>query len=215
MACRCAPALVVLRNEINSRWPNRDKASDGCCGDAAHAARKSDHNANASGYAHAHDFDEDLFSDAGDRPLWDTLRPILLADSRTKYVIYEARIMYPDGTNKPYTGINAHTHHLHLSIKTTATHDTRRWLPLALPEDDLTPEEHQWLSNLNHHVTHPEVGAIARLQKLEDAVFKGVPDHGMPAIRQAVMDVAYNVAGLDLPNRPSTIKKIMAKLGIG
>ena len=138
MACRCAPALVVLRHEVNARWPNRDKASDGCCGDAAHAARKSDHNADANGYAHAHDFDEDLFTGAGDRPLWDTLRPVLLADPRTKFCIYEARIMYPDGTNKPYTGVNAHKHHLHLSIKATATYDIRRWLaPPAAPSEDL------------------------------------------------------------------------------
>ena len=136
MPCRCAPALVALRNEVNARWPGRDKATDGCCGDAAHAARKSDHNANGSGYAHAHDFDEDIAS--GLRPLWDTLRPVLLRDARTKYVIYEARIMYPDGTDRPYTGLNAHKQHLHLSIKATATHDTRRWLPRTLaPQEDL------------------------------------------------------------------------------
>lgn len=138
--CRCAPALIALRSEINKKWPARDKASDGCCGDAAHAARKSDHNPDASGYAHALDIDEDIVQGGG-RPLWDTLRPILLRDSRTKYVIYEGRIMYPDGTNKPYTGVNAHDHHLHLSIKSTATHDTRPWLAYPTPRPAPAPTE--------------------------------------------------------------------------
>lgn len=196
MTCRCAPALVALRSEINERWPGRDKRSDGCCGDAAHAARKSDHNADRSGYAHAHDFDEDIAS--GTRPLWDTLLPILLADTRTKYVIYERRIMYPDGTNKPYTGANAHAHHLHLSIKSTATHDTRRWLPalhaaaLTPEEDDMTPDQ------------------ARKLDELHAAMFTGVPAYGVPPLRDAIVDTAYQVAGVDLPKKPSLLKKIAA-----
>lgn len=124
MACTCAPSLVALRNEVNALFLRRDKSSDGCCGDAAHAARKSDHNP-TGGYAHALDIDEDI--EPGRDLLW--LKPILLDDHRTKYVIYEGRIAYPDGADKPYTGPNAHLHHLHLSIKSTATFDTRRWIP--------------------------------------------------------------------------------------
>ena len=140
MACQCAPALLQLRKEINVRWPDRDKASDGCCGDDAHAARKSDHNP-TDGYAHALDIDEDL--DAGTHSLG-FLVPILLADSRCKYVIYEGEIHYPPSTTKPYTGVNAHKQHLHLSIKSTATFETRSWLaapntPPPAMEEDMPP----------------------------------------------------------------------------
>lgn len=136
MACRCAPALVTLRNQIDAAYPGRDKASDGCCGDPAHAGRKSDHNSTA-GFAHALDIDEDIVANMGDRPLWET-GILLLSDHRTKYLIYEARILYPDGTDKPYTGPNAHRHHLHISIKTIATRDTRPW-KIAKPASPAPP----------------------------------------------------------------------------
>lgn len=136
MSCRCAPALDALKAEVDRRWPGRDKLSDGCCGDADHAARKSDHNPDASGYAHARDIDEDLVKGMGDSQLW-AVGIHLLDDPRTKYLIYEARILYPDGTDRPYHGINAHRHHLHISIKANATHDTRPWLANLTEEDDM------------------------------------------------------------------------------
>lgn len=145
MACKCAPALLVLRNEVDARWPGRDRASDGCCGDAAHAARKSDHNPDASGYAHAEDIDEDIVQNMGDRPLW-LLGVRLLADRRTKYLIYERQLLYPDGTVKPYHGINAHEHHLHISIKPGTEHDTLPWLADAHGDDDLTDAERKQLT---------------------------------------------------------------------
>lgn len=37
-----ARSLDQLRGEINRRWPDRSKVSDGTLGDRAHAARKSD-----------------------------------------------------------------------------------------------------------------------------------------------------------------------------
>ena len=54
-----APSLVQLRNEINRRWPNRDKTSDGWIGDPAHQATKSDHNPDSKGCVHALDIDKD------------------------------------------------------------------------------------------------------------------------------------------------------------
>lgn len=151
MACKCAPSLDLLRNELNALFPNRDKASDGCCGDAAHAARTSDHNAKTSGvaigYACARDFDEDISTVMGDKELmWMCLG--LLSDTRVKYLIYEGMIYYPTGVAKVYTGINAHTHHLHVSIYDWAFNDMRPWniknylpsttpTPPTIPEDDM------------------------------------------------------------------------------
>lgn len=131
--CRCAPSLLMLRAQVDASWPGRDKSSDGCCGDAAHSNRKSDHNP-TNGFAHALDIDEDVVVGMGDKPLWE-FGIGLLTDSRTKYLIYEARILYPDGTDRPYSGPNAHKHHLHISIKSTATHDTRPW-PVPVPDEE-------------------------------------------------------------------------------
>lgn len=172
MPCVCAPALVALRNEVNALFLRRDKASDGCCGDEAHAARTSDHNP-TGGYAHALDIDEDV--EPGRDLLW--LKPILLRDKRTKYVIYEGRIAYPDGTDKPYTGVNAHLHHLHLSILPTATFDKRRWLAAGTTptttEDDmpLNDADKAWIQAFIFDVVRKELNPqLAALAAKIDAI---------------------------------------------
>jgi peptidoglycan hydrolase-like protein with peptidoglycan-binding domain len=59
MSWRVAGALLELRSEIDTRWPNRDRSSDGSIGDASHAASKSDHNPNPAGVVRAIDVDAD------------------------------------------------------------------------------------------------------------------------------------------------------------
>src|SRR6187431_1563394 len=49
MSWRLAKALEELRGEVNAKWPNRDKSSDGSVGDLSHQARKSDPNPNSAG----------------------------------------------------------------------------------------------------------------------------------------------------------------------
>lgn len=158
MACKCAPALDVLKRQIDERWPNRDKASDGCCGDAAHASRTSDHNPDSSGYAHARDIDRDL----GDNTDPHVLAEILLADHRAKYVIFDRHIGFlqhrglPVAAWPPYSGVNAHTHHIHISIQPTATHDVSLWALPTAQEDDLTPEQDARLTNVEKAVARIE-----------------------------------------------------------
>ena len=60
MAWRNTAAALKLREQVNARWPDRDKRSDGTIGDTAHAARKSDHNPDADGWVKALDIDADL-----------------------------------------------------------------------------------------------------------------------------------------------------------
>lgn len=146
MAYALAPSLVQYRAEINRLWPQRDKASDGWIGDAAHASRPSDHNPGARGLVHAFDTDEDLDGYRANTgpdatPLVNALISVERArvaagrPPRVKYVIYEGHILA--GVHgpapwqwRPYAGSNAHRLHVHLSILSTveAEQDTSPWL---------------------------------------------------------------------------------------
>lgn len=161
MACKCAPALNVLKEQLDKRWPARDRASDGCCGDAAHSTRKSDHNPDGAGFAHARDIDRDL----GDGTSPHTLAEVLLNDHRAKYVIFDGHIGFLQHRGLPvaqwpvYTGPNAHRHHIHVSIQPTATHDTNWWALPGTPvdeEDDLTKEQADQLQQVRDSVARQE-----------------------------------------------------------
>lgn len=115
MAYYLAPSLVKLRDQINDRWPSRSKASDGWIGDAAHNARKSDHN-------------PDYASGGVVRAIDVTLNGVNMAeiiaavqsDSRTSYFIHKGVIRGEPGFSaRKYTGANAHNIHIHISIKHT------------------------------------------------------------------------------------------------
>lgn len=131
-----APSLVALRREIDQRWPHRDRRSDGWLGDAAHSARQSDHNPDARGMVHALDVDKDGIDVAA-------LLAAAIGDRRVWYVIHNRQIWSRTygWDARPYTGANAHTEHVHISIQYAhdAEADTRPWLNQE--EDDMTPEE--------------------------------------------------------------------------
>lgn len=119
-----APSLAVLRSEVNRRWPNRSKASDGWIGDAAHSARASDHNPNSRGSVNA----LDITASGVDL---DVLIEALKADSRVYYIISN-RVIYSRTygfSPRYYSGANPHTLHLHVSIHQTRTaeQNTAAW----------------------------------------------------------------------------------------
>lgn len=150
MTYRLARSLDVLRSELNETLTLRDKSSDGWIGDAAHAARNSDHNpwikdAQGVGVVRALDIDEDLdgnTADSGKDAEWlaEYLRALGKAgDPRLNgggYVIYESRIA---GGSKgwewrPYTGPNGHKKHVHLSVsRDPAGYDSDRPWNLPVP----------------------------------------------------------------------------------
>ncbi len=119
-----APSLVRFRREVNAKWPDRSKKSDGTKGNASHAARASDHNPNTRGSVNAIDI------------TWPSVdaQEIIDAVSRhpaASYVIFNRKIY--SRTNRwkpmPYKGTNPHTGHLHISIKQTvaAEQSTASW----------------------------------------------------------------------------------------
>jgi hypothetical protein len=145
---RLAPSLVAFVEEADRCYPKRDRTSDGSIGDLAHQARVSDHNPD-DGWVHAVDLDEDLAPGLDLKAFAEKLRR--RRDPRVKYVIYEGRFFSSYATSSraawawaPYTGVNAHLHHLHLSILHTdaARNDLSQWgfAPLA-PKPPTTPLE--------------------------------------------------------------------------
>jgi hypothetical protein len=127
-----------LRKEINTLWPNRDKKSDGAKGDDAHAARKSDHNPDPTstppGVVRAIDIDEDLNGRDGSDPraankLVAQLARIAPADGRIKYIIFEGQIWSAKSrwAARPYTGLNAHSKHIHVSFTEAGDRSSRRF----------------------------------------------------------------------------------------
>lgn len=131
MSWKPVAGVTVMRDQINNRWPDRDKRSDGIKGDDAHAARQSDHNPDSRGYVHALDIDEDLRGSKNDN-IWLADQIIAYArmkragSARLKYVVYENEIAsgtYPDHF-WTWRGDNyGHTIHMHISFTTKGEED--------------------------------------------------------------------------------------------
>lgn len=116
-----APAIWELLGQIDERWPNRSRASDGTLGDSAHQARVSDHN---TGLA------LDVTFDPSHGPDLERLAAALLRDPRVTYVIWRRRIanrLISGGAWRRYSGPNPHDHHLHVSIHEAARADVSPW----------------------------------------------------------------------------------------
>lgn len=122
---RLALSLVELRTEFDHLYPNRDRASDGTIGDAAHRATWSDHNPNSEGVICAMDVDTDLdgTNDNNDAQMDAIVERIRLNPHQDlKYVIYQGQIASAyaaHGFNpwdwRPYTG-DSHVSHPHFSV---------------------------------------------------------------------------------------------------
>lgn len=126
---RVAKALLKLREQVNAKFPNRSKASDGTIGDAAHRLRSSDHNPWIDGGRHdvvsAFDITHDPANGCDCHQIYQAL--VQNKDPRVKYIIWDRHITNasaigtsPAWAKRRYNGINPHTRHLHLSVKSAA-----------------------------------------------------------------------------------------------
>jgi hypothetical protein len=169
MAWRLARSLVTLRVEVNQRWPNRSKVSDGTVGDAEHSTRASDHNPNSAGVVRALDITADGI-DAGWyaehlRMLGAGGHPALRGYG---YVIFDGRTA--GATNawrwKPYTGPSKHTHHIHVSVgRDPAQYDsTAPWWITNSKDDPLAAlsdtEQRELLSRVRATENHAAAAAM-------------------------------------------------------
>ena len=142
MTWRVAKSLDVLLGQINAKFPDRDKSSDGSIGDEAHASRDSDHNPwvkdGGMGVVTARDFTHDPAHGMDSYKLAEQLRQG--RDHRIKYVISNKKIfsstVHP-WIWRPYSGLNPHDHHVHVSV-----------LPIKSLYDDVSPWEIPMLGNI-------------------------------------------------------------------
>lgn len=148
MGWRVARSLDVLLDEINEMAPHRSKVADGAIGDAAHASRTSDHNpwvrSGSTGVVTARDFTHDPARGCDAGEIAEFVRRLgKSGDRRVKYVISNARIASEIGDWKwrPYRGINAHRHHVHVSVSEEKRFydSTARWG--VDQEDEVKPED--------------------------------------------------------------------------
>ncbi len=191
MAWSLALSLAQLKTELDLRWPNRDHASDGAIGDAAHAATASDHNPNAEGVVCAFDIDTDLDgTDDSNDPVMDAMVEWFRTHPHPnlKYVIYRGRIFssyaargVPPFQWRPYTGADPHTSHAHVSVgvgpdgqSAPGTYDdVTPWLNRFEDgvTDDMTPEQvdklFKILGDFNTALFDPSTGITHRLDVLQ------------------------------------------------
>ncbi|WP_210206849.1 hypothetical protein [Rhodoplanes serenus] len=130
MTWRLAASLDTLRRQIDAARPARRRDWDGTIGDAAHAARTSDHNPNSAGVVTAIDITHDPAGGVDTAALAEHLRGS--RDPRIKYVISAGRIVsstISPWTWRPYTGAGRHDKHVHISVMPDASayDDARPW----------------------------------------------------------------------------------------
>ena len=128
MAYYMARSLGTLLQQVNTKFPNRSKASDGWIGDTSHSARKSDHNPDASGCVCALDITHDPASGMDSYLLAEALRTS--ADHRISYIISNGRISNPRidrGGWRTYHGADKHNHHVHISVIREHADETSPW----------------------------------------------------------------------------------------
>ncbi|MBM7770619.1 peptidoglycan hydrolase-like protein with peptidoglycan-binding domain [Actinokineospora baliensis] len=216
MSWRVARSLDALLGQLDSLAPRRNRASDGAIGDTSHSTRDSDHNPwvilDGVPVVTARDFTHD--PDGGLDCGWLAGALTGHADPRIKYVIWSGHIWYPKGGWSAYTGANAHTHHLHLSVVAgPAADDTTPWNlggTNPAPQPQPVPANPGGRATLRQGSTGEDVRLVQR--------YLGLPADGVfgPATRAKVLSYQRS-QGLTADGivGPGTWGRILAGLGVG
>jgi hypothetical protein len=151
MSWKLTDGLAHLRAQVNEAFPNRDHASDGTIGDAAHQAETSGHNPDDTAGARPEwngDSDStpevrawDMDSDLGQpgvtaQEIVDHIRALPNVSSVLRYMIYNRKIYRAANgwKSEAYTGASAHTEHIHFSGAYTQAADNNTSFDYRLGE---------------------------------------------------------------------------------
>lgn len=111
-----APSLDRLFDEINNRWPNRDRRTDGWYRPPS-VGKSVGHNRGARGLVHAIDVDDDGIDENF------IMSHIYKGGNVLRYWIWNRKIYHRrDGWQpRPYSGPSPHTDHMHIEIDQTVS----------------------------------------------------------------------------------------------
>ncbi|SNY29092.1 hypothetical protein [Paractinoplanes atraurantiacus] len=206
------PCLVKLRSEFNGIAPNRDRESDGSKGDAAHAARDSDHNPDRRGLVHAIDVDVDLrqpglVMEDVVQFLVDRCRRGL--ERRLTYIISNRRIWSAaySWRERSYSGSNAHDKHTHFSASDAPALEasTASWHLedlVALTDDDI---KRIWAYNIGSATGTASQSAQGALVTANVRA-GGIANTQLPALAVRVAELA----GKDFVDEAAIVKAVLA-----
>ena len=143
MAKLCA-AGVTLRDQVNKKWPTREKSSDGWIGDAAHQANSgwgtngkgSYHNVDPNGIVHAIDLDESFLGKGKGQNVAKEFAEQLAAycragkdGGRIAHIVYEDQVASATANNWHFRGSGySHFQHIHISFTNKADKDGSKFL---------------------------------------------------------------------------------------
>ena len=152
----CA-AGVTLRDQVNQKWPARDKSSDGWIGDTRHQQNQgwgtngkgSYHNPDPNGIVHAIDLDEDFFGKGkgGQKAAMEFAQQLATYcregkdGGRIAHIVYEDKVASGTAQNWHFRGSGyGHTHHIHISFTNRADSDGSKFrLPIFENNDQPKP----------------------------------------------------------------------------
>lgn len=209
---RIAKSLDVLRAQVDAKFPNRSKRSDGWIGDAAHAARASDHNPNSAGVVCALDITHDPAHGVDTWAMAEMLRQ--QRDRRIKYVISNGRIFSSAVSPwqwRPYSGANKHAHHVHISVLDDPARcdDGAPWrlsAPLGVPMPPVVKPPAGITADMRRRMGKAIVDFEARRVNGALAVYHPPANDG---------GGAYEVAGINVRYHPEQAAELKALIEAG
>lgn len=178
MSWRLAESLAILRDEVNARWPDRSKVSDGTVGDLRHQQEKggSDHNPNAAGVVRAFDCTANVgdTNPANVDGEWLFQHVIALGRAGHRalgnhgYVIFNARAAYASNGWKvvPYHGVSPHREHVHISVgRAPAQYDSHDPWAIDIPDKPKPPVEDDVTDADKNEIILKTAAAVERVLK--------------------------------------------------